>query len=68
LAILLLGVSALLGVVVLMNIYVAVATAYSSELSEMTRPNYVLLGAFAVAAITCLVGGIMMLRHRGEES
>jgi hypothetical protein len=67
LAFLLFVLSAVLSVAVLTNVYFAVATAGQGELSEIGRPNYVVLGILALSAITSIAGGTMMLRRRRQK-
>jgi hypothetical protein len=66
-AILLLGLSGLLGCVVSMNIYFATKAAGSSQLNAIAKPNVPMQVIFALFAIACFVGGIVVLRRREEK-
>ena len=67
-AVLLLGLSGLLGCVVSMNIYFVMATAGSSQLNSVAKPNLLTQGMFAVLAIAFFVGGIAVLSDPEKKS
>jgi hypothetical protein len=62
-AILLFGLSLLLGLIVAMQLYVFIA---SSGLDF--TPNFVMLGAFVLLAIVSFIGGIAILGQRNDKS
>ena len=65
---LLLVLSGLLGIVVALNVYFALATAGNRQLSAATKPSFPMLGAFALAAIVSFAGAIAIASNRQEKS
>jgi hypothetical protein len=62
-AILLFGLSLLLGLIVAMQLYVY----FASSGLDFT-PNFAALGAFALLALVCFIGGIAILGQRKDKS
>jgi hypothetical protein len=67
-AIVLFGLSLLLGLAAAVNVYFIVATMDSSHIRAVTTSSYIMTGALALIAVISLVGGVAILSRRDGKS